>query len=152
MATEREIRRALARAIQKQDQEAARTTISYCMEEDLPLENMTDLHYSLMLLLAAPKNETRGRKKKTAQENDIWHLNMACKIRARIDEKTFSHTWGKHCNKTRPTQTTDDVVTCASILQVLIELRSKSAKAAAKNFNLRNEDLDALLLPNAVKK
>lgn len=152
MATEREIRSVLAHAIRVKDPEAAKCAIQYGMKEGFPLETMTDLHFSLMMLLAAPKPETRGAKKKPAQADGIWHMNMACKIRAHFDKKSFADTWEKHCKSTRPKITNDDVVTCASILQFLIEDESKNAKNAANTFRLSNEDIHNFLLPHTVKK
>lgn len=116
--TESEIRKMLGHALETKDLAGAKTIIQFAVLDEVPIHKMTDLHFSLMLLLASPDKETRGRPKKPSAEFRNWYLNHACKIKSDIDGCSFSSTWEEHCSETRPKKTTDELWRCAGILQL----------------------------------
>src|SRR5690554_1759358 len=143
------LRTLLEYAIRERDVEAARTAIAVGMADDSDLHTMTDLHFPLMLLLAAPEPETRGRPRDPETESYTWYLNMACKIRADKDGASFTKTWAAYCERTRPKAVDYDLWRCAGILELLARREWKHAIAAINKFELTAEDLEAY---KAVKK
>lgn len=144
--TEKEVRAILEYAISQREPEAARVAISVAMADGVELHKMTDLHFSLMLLLAAPEPEKRGRPKDPDAEMYLYYLNLACKIRAQIDEKTFSYTWAAYCDRARPKATDDELWRCAAILEHLSLRDWKGAKRAMQVFQLTLQDLQPFKL------
>lgn len=139
--TEHELRKYLEHAIAEKDSTGAKELIRLAIWHRVPMSEMTDLHFSLMLLLASPDKETRGRPKKPSAEFRNWYLNHACKIKSDIDGRSFSSTWEEHCSETRPKKTTDELWRCAGILQLMLSHEDRDAKFAVSTFKLSKSDL-----------
>lgn len=135
----------LDHAIRSKNQDLAKKAINYGILADVPLHTMTDLHYPLLLLLllAAPKKETRGRKKSLVPGTSNWFMNMACQIRADMDNKSFDATWQDRCKKTRPKIEAVGLPNCVFLLKWGISRKDRTALYAARTFMLTDEILDS---------
>lgn len=141
--TASEIREVLEYAIAKRDPEAARTAIRIGVWDKAEVYKMADLHFELMLLLAMPEPEKRGRPKDPEAEYYTWYLNMACKLKADIEGGSFSKTWTAYCERTRPKAVDYELWRCAGILEHLSGKGWRRAIAAVSRFELSKADLEA---------
>ena len=146
--TASEIRERLEHALGEKDLAAAKMVIRFALLDDVSIHKMTDLHFSLMLLLASPDKETRGRPKKPSAEFRNWYLNHACKIKSDIDGRSFSSTWEEYCSETRPKITADELWRCAGILLLMLKHEDRDAKFAVSTFKLSKSEIELY----AVKK
>lgn len=141
MITEDEIRGMLEYAIEDKNKGMAQTCIRAAMAIGISIHKMTDLHFGLMLLLASPDPENRGRPNDPDAELLTWLLNMACKIKADIEQRSFSYTWSAYCDRTRPKKTADELWRCAGILQFMLQKENKQAIQAVATFELSPSDI-----------
>ena len=146
--TEKEARAILEYALETRDPAAAQTAIRLSVWDGVPIEKMADLHFSLMLLLAMPEPEKRGRPKDPDAENYTWYLNMACKIKAELDGQSFSKTWSAYCDRARPRALDYELWRCAGILRLLKKRKFSRAIAALNTFQLADTDLEPLAVVN----
>lgn len=142
--TANEIRAILEYALENRDPQAARTAIRIGIQENIEVHKMDDLHFGLMLLLAMPEPEKRGRPNDPEAEFYTWYLNMACKLKAEINEKSFSKTWAEYCDhRTRPKASVDELWRCAGILSHMVGREDKKAILAKHTFELTEADLES---------
>lgn len=144
-----EVRELLLFALEKQDPEAARTVIRYAVIEGQPIEELTDLHFTLMLLLSGPDKDTRGRPKEKGTPILHYFLNLACKVKAEIEGISFSKTWSAYCDKTRPKMRGDELWRCAGVLLTGLAENMREADIAVRTFQLSEADLKSM---SVVKK
>jgi len=147
--TEKEIRSMLEYALADKDADAARTAIQAAILGGVELHKMTDLHFRLMLTLAMPEPESRGRPKDPTAAQFTWLLNMACKIKSEITGNSFSKTWAEYCDfQTRPRITTDEIWRCAGILLYLVKDKHPKALRALSIFELCESDISPFYVVN----
>tara|TARA_Y100001956_G_C4055033_1_gene156795 strand:+ start:242 stop:694 length:453 start_codon:yes stop_codon:yes gene_type:complete len=142
--TETKIRKYLEDAMEYKDPGYAALAIRVAMLNGIEIHKMTDLHYGLMLLLAMPEQEKRGRPKDPQAKLKTWFLNMACKLKAEINGASFSKTWAAYCDhRTRPKATDNEIWRCAGILLQMMKEGDKRAIVAVRAFELTEADLAA---------
>ena len=146
--TEKEIRANLELALKHKDADFARLGIQVAMINNIEIHKMTDLHFPLMLLLAAPKQETRGRPKDKNSKMQNWFFNMACMAKSEITGESFSYTWAAHCDRTRPKAIGDEIWRSAGILLQMMQEGDARALRAARMFELTESDLEPLAVVN----
>ena len=146
--TEKEIRSALEDAIKYKNPNHARLAISLAMLNNIEIHKMTDLHFSLMLLLAAPKAETRGRPKDKDASLQNWFFNMACMVKSELTGASFSYTWAEYSSRTRPKALNYEMWRAAGILLQMMQENDRRALTAARVFELTESDLEPLAVVN----
>lgn len=146
--TEKEIRLFLEHALKEKDVEWVKLAIRLSFAYDIPIEKMTDLHFSALLLLAAPEQEKRGRKKDPRANALLYRLNLACKVKSAILGDGFSSVWAAYCDKTRPTIRDEDLWQCSNILLMLLDQEEREASIAIRTFELTKQQLERYALVN----
>ncbi|MGX1199615.1 hypothetical protein [Marinobacter sp. MBR-105] len=142
--TEKEVRAILEYAIEQKNPDAARTAIRLGVWGKAGVYKMDDLHFPLLLLLAMPEGEKRGRPKDPDGDLKLWFLNIACKVKAEIEGESFSKTWATYCDRTRPKMVEDELWRCAGNLMIFVNKGYKDAVNAARIFELSADDLKPL--------
>ena len=135
------LRQLLEFSLETRDVKAAKALIM----SDSRIVEFSDLHLSLLLLLAFPEKEQRGRKKDPKTGHLTMHMNLACVVKSNLIGKSFSKTWDEYAdNKTRPTIIKNELWQCKGILLQFLEMKDREARIAIQKFDLTEGDLKSL--------
>lgn len=136
------LREMLESALAKRDQEQAREWIQLAVRHGAPIEEHHDLHGRLMLLLAMPGQEKRGRPADDRTEIRERMLCYACMAKAALMGWSFSRTWSEHIGRSRPAKPEEELWRAAGIVSDLARAGQKEAVYAANTFGISTLELE----------
>lgn len=138
------LREWLEAALENGDKEGAKEWLLLALRYDAPIEEMTDLHFRLMYLLAMPGKERRGRPANHRTYVRDRMLRFACLAKAELMGWSFSKTWTEHMERGRPAKPDIETWRAAGTVRDLARAGQKEAVFAAKAFEITELELTRL--------
>lgn len=149
--TEKELRELLSFCLGQWDAKGARSLIQMAALEGMPIKDMTDLHYPMMMLLALPSADKGGRPKDPEAEFRKMRERMACAVKVALTGDSFAAVWGQYGRGARPAKLDAEPWRCSAFLQDYLDMEPDRAAGLLRQFNLTLEDLRALYDKDAKK-